>query len=120
MKKSELIPKNCAERCINATIINRAYYSSYLLCELWLEDMKKFKTIKPWNFSENEKTISEHKQIRNALSNYDKDLISFDLKKLFKLRQKADYDPFVDITKNEVNDAINYMENIVNNLNFEK
>ena len=83
-------------------------------------DIKKFKTIHPWDFTKNEKTISEHKQVRNALFNFNEKKIGSDLTKLFKLRQKADYDPFVDITKNEVNDAINYMENIVNNLNFEK
>ena len=32
----DLVPENCDFRCIDATIINRAYYSSYLYSILWL------------------------------------------------------------------------------------
>ena len=32
----DLVPENCDFRCIGATIINRAYYSSYLYSILWL------------------------------------------------------------------------------------
>lgn len=67
--KSQIIPENCDERCVNATIINRAYFSSYLLCELWLDYEKHFKTLKPWEFNGSEDRISEHKQVRNALYN---------------------------------------------------
>ncbi|MBE6504318.1 MAG: hypothetical protein E7Z73_01050 [Methanobrevibacter millerae] len=118
-RKYELIPKNCDERCINATIINRAYYSAYLLCVLWLEDVKRFKPLKSWDFGENEKPISEYKQVRNALYNYNKKKIGSNLTKLFNLRRKADYNPFSEITPKEVNDAIDYMKNIFNDLKFE-
>ena len=57
MLKSQLIPENCDEWCVNATIINRAYYSAYLFCELWLEDVKKFKVKHPWDFKGEKKEL---------------------------------------------------------------
>ena len=65
--KNLLLPKNCNERCVDATIINRAYYSSYLYCQLWLEKVHGFKVKHPWEFKNGEKRIGEHKQVRNAL-----------------------------------------------------
>lgn len=38
---------------------------------------------------------------------------------LFKLRIKADYNPFMDITSEEVNNAIHHMEKIFNHLKFD-
>lgn len=117
--KQQLIPQNCDERCVNATIINRAYYSAYLFCKLWLEDVKKFKTVPYWEFDENEKKISKHKQVRNALYNFDEKQMGSSLNRLFDLRHKADYNPFTDITPDEVTTAINTMEKIFNKLKFE-
>ena len=34
LNKDKLVPKNADNRCIDSTIINRAYYSSYLLAEI--------------------------------------------------------------------------------------
>ncbi len=65
--KSQLLPDNCDERCVNSTIINRAYYSAYLYCELWLEKVKQFKTTPPWKIKKTNKRQSEHKQVRLAL-----------------------------------------------------
>ena len=118
MLKNQLIPENCDEWCVNATIINRAYYSSYLYCELWLEYVNNFKVTKPWEFKEDENQISEHKQVRIALSNFGENNTKVELQNLATLRQKADYDPLVDITPKEVNDAIHHMEKIFNNLKF--
>lgn len=59
MMKPCLIPPNCDDRCINASIINRAYYSTYLYCALWLEDIKKFKPLSSWEFEDNEEKISK-------------------------------------------------------------
>lgn len=118
--KAKIIPENCDERCVNATIINRAYFSSYLFCELWLDYEKQFKTLKPWEFDNNEERISEHKQIRNALYNLGEKNIESELGKLALLRKKADYEPFIDITPNEVQDAVTHMQNIFNHLTFQK
>lgn len=118
--KSQIIPENCDERCVNATIINRAYFSSYLLCELWLDYEKHFKTLKPWEFNGSEDRISEHKQVRNALYNIGEKNTESELGKLALLRRKADYEPFIDITSNEVQEAITYMQNIFNHLSFQE
>lgn len=119
MIKKQLLPQNCGERCVNATIINRAYYSSYLYCTLWLEDIKKFKPLSSWEFSEGEDKISKHQQIRNALYNFNEPEMGSQLDQLFDLRHKADYEPFIDITPKEVNDSINHMEKIFNHLKFD-
>ena len=70
MLKNQLIPKNCDEWCVNASIINRAYYSAYLYSKLWLEDVKNFKIKHPWDFKDNEDRIGEHKQVREALKTF--------------------------------------------------
>lgn len=117
--KNQLIPKDCDERCINSTIINRAYFSSYLFCVLWLEDVKNFKPIPIKEFEDNEVRISEHLQVRNALYNFGEKIAKKDLDKLAHLRKKADYHPFRDLTSTDVYNAINYMEKIFNSLKFE-
>ena len=118
--KNQLIPENCDEWCVNATIINRAYYSSYLFCELWLEYVKGFKTISPWEFDVDDNRISEHKQIRTALIRlFNQENVGNHLNDLASLRRKADYDPFVDIEPKEVENAIRHMEKIITTLEFD-
>lgn len=117
MLKNQLIPDGCDERCINSTIINRAYFSSFLLSVLWLEDVKKFKPI-PIEYLEGDDKISEHLQVRNALYNFGEKLVRKDMTKLAILRKKADYDPFCDLTPTDVSNAIDYMEKIFNHLEF--
>ncbi len=119
MLKNKLIPENCDERCVNATIINRAYYSSYLYCELWLDYVKNFKTISPWDFEDGQDAIGEHKQVRDALYNFGEPNMKTELQDLAILRRKADYDPFLDIEPKEVENAIHHMEKIFNHLKFE-
>ena len=114
--KGEILPENCDEWCINATIINRAYYSSYLYCLLWLKYIKNFKPNAPWK---NKKRIGEHKQVRDALYNFGEKEIKRKLTHLASLRKKADYEPFNEISPKEVNDAIKDMEEIFTNLKFQ-
>ena len=119
MLKEDILPENCDERCVNATIINRAYYSSYLFCLLWLKCVKKFKPKAPWEFKKDEHITGEHKQVRNALYDFGEEEIQNELIDLAALRKKADYEPFADISQKEVNDAINHMEEIFKHLKFE-
>ena len=119
MLKNQLIPKNCDDWCVNASIINRAYYSSYLYCTLWLDYVKNFKIKHPWEFDDTEERIGEHKQIREALKDFGEKNMKTELNDLFKLRKKADYNPFMDITPEEVTNAIHHMEKIFNHLKFE-
>ena len=116
--KNQLLPQNCDMRCVNATLINRSYYSAYLYCTLWLEDTKRFKPVSSWQFGEDERKISKHQQIRNALYNFNEPQMGSKLDQLFDLRFKADYEPFIDITPEEVNKAIKHIEYIFNNLKF--
>ena len=119
MMKNQILPQKCDERCVNATLINRAYYSAYLYCTLWLEDIKKFKPLSSWEFDDGEEKISKHKQIINALSNFNEPEMGSQLSQLFDLRYKADYEPFIDIEPKEVNNAMHHMEKIFNHLKFE-
>ena len=119
MLKNQLIPENCDEWCVNASIINRAYYSAYLFCELWLDYVKKFKVKHPWDFKDDEERIGEHKQVREALKDFGEKNMKTELNYLFRLRRKADYDPFIDITSEEVTNAVHHMEKIFNHLKFE-
>lgn len=118
MLRNQLIPDGCDERCINSTIINRAYFSSYLFCQLWLEDVKNFRAVPIKELPVSER-ISEHLQVRNALFNFGERRIKEELVKLAGLRKKADYDPFMDLTHNDVSDAIHHMEMIFSHLKFE-
>ena len=117
--KSRLIPDGCDDRSINSTIINRAYFSSYLFCELWLDDVMNFRPIPINEFKSKEERISEHVQVRNALKDFGKNIIGYKLSKLSELRKKADYEPYTDLTPTDVSDAINHMEQIFNHLKFE-
>ena len=117
--KEQILPKNCDEWCVNATIINRAYYSSYLYCLLWLKEIKKFSPKPPWKFKKKEKRMGEHKQVRKALYNLGENDIHKELKKLTSLRKKADYNPYSNIYPEEVDEAIEHMEKIFNQLEFQ-
>lgn len=117
--KNMLLPKKCNERCVDATIINRAYYSSYLYCQLWLEKVHGFKVKHPWEFKNGEKRIGEHKQVKKALHDFGEEEIETSLRKLAKLRNKANYHPNRKLTSKNLNQAINHMEKIFNKLKFD-
>lgn len=89
MLKDQIVPKNCDEWCVNATIINRAYYSSYLYCLLWLKKIKRFEPKPPWTFEKKEKRIGEHKQVRDALYDFGEEDIKKELSDLASLRKKG-------------------------------
>lgn len=116
--KNQLVPEGCDNRCINSTIINRAYFSSYLYCRLWLDYVKNFQVIPIREFGDDEEKVSEHLQVRNALFNFGEKTMEANLSKLSRLRKIADYDPFRDLTPTDVSNAIDYMEKIFNHLEF--
>lgn len=116
-KKRSLIPENCDSRCVDSTIINRAYYSSYLYSLEWLEDQHDFKLKRSFEFIANEQVISEHKQVITALKKYDLKCGNR-LSEIKKLRNISDYKPYEDISAKEVEVSVGYMEYIFNNLKF--
>lgn len=63
--------------------------------------------------------ISEHLQVRNALHNFGEKRVSYELTKLANLRKKADYEPYKDLTPQDISNAINHMEKIFNHLKFD-
>lgn len=117
--KEQILPQNCDEWCVNATIVNRAYYSSLLYCELWLEDVKNFKPKAPWDFEKDEEEMGEHKQVRKALYRFGQKTAQKELSKLAFLRNMADYNPFCDISSQDVDEAISHMEKIFKQLELQ-
>lgn len=118
LKKDDLIPEKCNCRCVYSTIINRCYYSSYLYSLEWLFEKFGFKPRPPEDFDKNERFITEHKQVRDALKEKNFPAISYELADLAILRKKADYDPFLDISDDELSDAMESMGIIFEKLSF--
>ena len=118
-KQDQLIPKNCKARCIRSTIINRAYYSTFLYVKKYLKQ-KKLKIQEPKYYIRNhKKVITEHQQVINLLAEENED-ISEELKLLKKMRNKSDYHPEKKLTIEDVNMSINYMNNIIKELKTKK
>jgi uncharacterized protein (UPF0332 family) len=114
-KQNELIPTNCKSRCVRSTIINRSYYSTYLYVKKYLI-INGFEIKKPYYYlRNNKKVITEHQQVLDKL--YDKNKkLSVKLKKLKRLRHKADYHPSKYVTIKDVTDSIDIMNEIFQNL----
>lgn len=117
-KRDDLTPKDCDCRCVYSTIINRCYYSSYLYSLEWLFENFKFKPRPREDFGDDEDFITEHKQVRDALKEKNFSAISSELTVLAMLRQKADYDPFSDISDDELSSAMESMRIIFKKLSF--
>lgn len=118
LKKDDLIPEKFNRRCVYSTIINRCYYSSYLYSLEWLFEKFGFKPRPPEDFDKNERFITEHKQVRDTLKEKNFSAISYELADLAILRKKADYDPFLDISDDELSDAMESMRIIFEKLSF--
>ncbi|MDO5850808.1 MAG: hypothetical protein Q4P14_06280 [Methanobacteriaceae archaeon] len=85
----KLIVGNISYRSVYATIINRAYYSAYSFALLWLKKMHffSFKSIDYFR-ANNLNYVTEHKQVRNGLKEYNLDICSNLLFQLHNLRKK--------------------------------
>ncbi len=119
--KEKFQKPHTGKRAVNGTIINRAYYSAYSYAHLWLEETHKFKPKQKWEFEEEEEEyISEHRQVRDALKDNKKIKASKKLKELHDLRKKADYDLFNPLTNNDLDKAMKNMNDIINELEFQK
>ncbi len=116
LNKEKMLPKNCNNRCVYSTIINRCYYSSYLYVLEWLFEKYKFKPLSKNSFDNTDEFVTEHKQVRDELKDVNYNNISTNLFDLFILRKKADYDPFSAISDNELDRAMCLMERIFQTL----
>ncbi|MBQ6813753.1 MAG: hypothetical protein IJP12_03850 [Methanobrevibacter sp.] len=117
--KAKFQKPSTGTRAVDSTIINRAYYSAYSYVYLWLEEKFNFKPKQKWEFEERgENYISEHLQVRKSLMDHNKETSSGYLYELHGLRKKADYSLFSPITQKNINDSIEYMNNILDDLKF--
>lgn len=98
----DLVPENCDLRCVDSTIVNRAYYSSYLFTLLWLLEVHQHRLKSKKDFPKGSVFVTEHAQARIALKNYGEGYIGNYLKKLANLRNKADYHPYKELSSSDV------------------
>lgn len=115
-RQEELIPSGYDNRCVYSTIINRCYYSSYNYASEWLKKKYDFVPKKKQDYDDPEKYKSEHKQIQDALTHYNRVDVSNKLRALFILRKQADYYPYNRLTKKQVNDSVENMKYIFKRL----
>ena len=112
------MPKNCDNRCVYSTIINRCYYSSYLYALEWLFEKHGFKPLSKSEWGDDE-FVTEHKQVRLMFKDLNQIDVYISLFNLLNLRKKADYEPFSNISDDELNKAMGIMESIFQNLDFD-
>ena len=113
-----MVPKNCDNRCVYSTIINRCYYSSYLYALEWLFEKHGFKPLSRSEWGDDD-FVTEHSQVRLMFRELEQRNVGISLFDLFYLRKKADYEPFSNISDDELNEAMEIMESIFKDLDFD-
>lgn len=118
-KQYDLIPKNSGHRCIRSTIINRAYYPTFLFVGKYITEKGiKIHDIKYYKIN-HKKFVTEHQQVIDGLNQKNKYLSSI-LFKLKNLRIDADYYPNKKIKIRDINEAVDIMNETINTLKFNK
>lgn len=85
------------------------------------EEIPEFKIKQKWEYDENgEEYVSEHKQVRDWLNAYKKNKASNELYELHNLSKKADYKIYNPLTQEDMKNAIKYMNNLFDELKFQK
>lgn len=105
-----------SEEVYYRTIINRAYYASFLLSKYYLEIIKREIIKDPDEFASDEKFIPEHTQVIKLLNNRGTRSLSSKLSELKSLRKDADYEFIITISQEQCSHAIELMEDIVSKL----
>ena len=100
-------------QCIYRTIINRAYYATYLHAREWIFDNGGYNSL-DYYISNGTGT---HRAVYLALRKMGQKSLSNDLYSFRTLRNDADYDIVKLITKNDVLKAINLARQIISALN---
>ena len=105
------------KQAIYRTIINRTYYSSYSIAEAWLFNNHGITILSPKQLKqENKEYISVHSQVRKHLEDLGHKKITSKLFSLQDLRSKADYELYPNLNEDDIEQAIEIMEDIVNKL----
>ena len=100
-------------QCINRSIVNRAYISTYLQVRDWIIDNGPYNDVKDYS----KRDIGYHAAILVALNHLGKENISSIYADFIKLRVAADYDIVRIISSEDANLAINLADKICNALN---
>ena len=101
-----------SEEAFNRTMMNRAYFSSYLLSKFYVEVVQLKKIRNPNEFNYSEKIITEHTQVIKFLNNKETRSVSNKLSELKELRKNADYDMITFISDSDCNQAVTLMKDI--------
>ena len=100
-------------QCIYRTIINRAYYATYLYAREWILDNGEYKSLDYYI----DGGTGTHRAVYLALRNMGQKSVSNDLRCFKRLRNDADYDIVKIITKNDALKAIKLARRIITALN---
>ena len=100
-------------QCVYRTIINRAYYATYLFAREWIIDNGKNKLLDYYIG----KGVGTHRAVYLTLRNMGLKSLSNDLYCFKLLRNDADYDIVKIITKNDALKAIKLARQIISALN---
>ena len=100
-------------QCIYRTIINRAYYATYLYVREWIFDNSEYNSL---DYYVGDGT-GTHRAVYLALRDWGYESLSNDLHSFRTLRNDADYDIVKIITKNDALKAINLARQIISALN---
>ena len=100
-------------QCIYRTIINRAYYATYLHAREWILDNGEYNSLDYYI----DDGTGTHRAVYLALRNMGQKSVSNDLRCFKRLRNDADYDIVKIITKNDALKAIKLARQIMSALN---
>ena len=100
-------------QCIYRTIINRAYYATYLQAREWIFDNSEYNSLDYYMNSE----TGTHRAVYLALIDLGQEALTNDLRCFKHLRNDADYDIVKIITKNDALKAIKLARHIMSALN---
>ncbi|MBQ8017978.1 MAG: hypothetical protein IJ258_07720 [Methanobrevibacter sp.] len=108
LKAKEFSDKNYDLQCIDRTIVNRAYLSTYLHAQEWIINNGPYNDIKDYS----KKDVGYHTAICIALTALNKKAISKKYADFIKLRVDADYDIITIIDSDDAKKALDLASQI--------
>ncbi len=108
MKTKEFSQKDYDLQCIDRTIVNRAYLSTYLHTQEWIINNGPYNDIKEYS----KKDVGYHTAICIALTSLNKKSISKKYADFIKLRVDADYDIVTIIDSDDAQKALDLASQI--------
>lgn len=112
LQKQKFSDKNYDLQCINRTIVNRAYLSTYLHAEEWIINHGPYYDVRDYS----DEDVGYHVAICIALDKLNKHHISQIYDDFIELRVKADYNIVTIITPEDAQNALDLASQIRNAL----